>query len=212
MADWSSLPDGEQLQRRLQEDEEAGEYTKYVAGVEALLQATLRATLPDDLVERLWRQLVVTCNAFAIRCIDQKKHATALELLGRATTLAENEEVMSRAGTMELKAFIADTNAFYYYRRNKAEAALAYVQKAMRTHVHLKDWSHVAKCHLHTGCILSKLNRHDEAIRCLAQVLSMVESGELEVGGTQPQKLCLVAVGTLKHKADSPLAPYKLAI
>ena len=79
------------------------------------------------------------------------------------------------------------------------EAALAFVQKAMRTHVHLKDWSHVAKCHLHTGCILSKLNRHDEAIRCLAQVLSMVESGELEVGGTQPQKLCLVAVGASRE-------------
>jgi hypothetical protein len=52
----------------------------------------------------------------------------------------------------------------------------------------------VAKCHLHSACVLSRLNRKDEAIRCNGQVLTLVESGRLEVGGTAPQKLCLVAV------------------
>ena len=57
-----------------------------------------------------------------------------------------------------------------------------------------QDWSHVAKCHLHSACVLSRLQRKDEAIRCNAQVLALVESGRLEVGGSAPQKLCLVAV------------------
>lgn len=29
----------------------------------------------------------------------------------------------------------------------------------------------MTKCHLHSSVVLSKLNRHDEALRCLGQVL-----------------------------------------
>ncbi|CAB1096700.1 unnamed protein product [Ectocarpus sp. CCAP 1310/34] len=57
-----------------------------------------------------------------------------------------------------------------------------------------QDWGHVAKCHLHSSMVLSKLNRHDEALRCLGQVLAMVQEGKLDVGGNSPQKLCLVAI------------------
>lgn len=45
-----------------------------------------------------------------------------------------------------------------------------YVQKAMKVHWNMKDFSHTAKCHLHTSAILGRLRRHDEAIRCNAQV------------------------------------------
>jgi hypothetical protein len=41
----------------------------------------------------------------------------------------------------------------------------------------MEDWAHVAKVHLHSGCVLAKLNRKDEAIRCNAQVMRMHESG-----------------------------------
>ena len=159
-----------------------------------MLGAFLRADLPDNVVPRLWRQLVVTMNAFATRCVDQKNYAAALDMLVRATELAENGEIFERRVTAELKAFIHDTYAYYYYKRKKIEAALQYSERAMKTHAAMKDWAHVAKCHLHAGSILSRLGRKDEAIRCNAQVLRMVESGQLEVGGSQPQKLCLVAV------------------
>eukprot|EP00752_Nemacystus_decipiens_P002057 g1969.t1 len=78
--------------------------------------------------------------------------------------------------------------------RGKSSAALDYVQRAMKTHARMRDWGHVTKCHLHSSVILSKLNRHDEALRCLGQVLAMVEEGNLDVGGNSPQKLCLVAI------------------
>ena len=87
---------------------------------------------------------------------------------------------MNRAGSMELKAFIADTSAFYYYRRNKASAALQCVNKAMRTHTRRREWAHVAKCHLHTGTILAKLQKHDESVRCMGQVLGMVLRSQLK--------------------------------
>ncbi|CAM9282676.1 unnamed protein product [Ascophyllum nodosum] len=64
----------------------------------------------------------------------------------------------------------------------------------MRVHARTEDWGHVAKCHLHSAVVLSRLNRHDEALRCLGQVLSMVQEGKLDVGGNSPQKLCLVAI------------------
>ena len=50
------------------------------------------------------------------------------------------------------------------------------------------------RCHLHTAHILSKLERHDEAIRCLGQVLSMVDDGSLDVGSNNAQQLLLVSV------------------
>merc|ERR1712194_425116 len=38
------------------------------------------------------------------------------------------------------------------------------------------------------------MNRHEESIKCMAQVLEMVEDERLQVGGTNAQKICMVAV------------------
>mmetsp|Transcript_14652 Transcript_14652/g.47387 ORF Transcript_14652/g.47387 Transcript_14652/m.47387 type:complete len:268 (-) Transcript_14652:301-1104(-) len=94
----------------------------------------------------------------------------------------------------QLRAFVDDSHAFYYYTRAKAHAALMYATRAMRVHARRRDWPHVAKCHLHSAAILSKLRRHAEAARCLGQVLHLVETGELDDRGDAPHKLCLVAV------------------
>lgn len=69
-AEWTGLLPGEaglKLQADLDALEEAREYERYAALAEATLEASLRAAMPDDLVVRLWRQLVVTLNAFASR-------------------------------------------------------------------------------------------------------------------------------------------------
>ena len=58
----------------------------------------------------------------------------------------------------------------------------------------------MAKGQLHIASILARLSRHDEAIRCLAQVLVLVDDGRLEVGGSAPQKLCLVAVAYVEGR------------
>ena len=84
--------------------------------------------------------------------------------------------------------------SYYYYKRGKPHAALQYAEKAMKLHFRLKQWEHVAKCHLHSGAILSKLQRHDEAIRAMGQVLKMVEDERLESGGPSSQKICLIAI------------------
>lgn len=159
-----------------------------------MLDTYLRGHMADEVVVNLWRQMVVTMNAFASRCIDKGDYNTGYQILSRASTLAENEEIFSRNSSLHLKAFIHDTYAYYYYRKKKAQAALSFSQKAMKVHHRMQDWAHVSKCHLHSGAILGRLGRHDEAVRCYAQVLALVEDGSLNVGGTQPQKLCMVAV------------------
>ena len=74
-AEWTALQpgdDGQRLQATLDAMEEQLQYEQYVATVQAMLEANLRATVPDEVVGRLWRQLVVTSNAFASRFVRQK--------------------------------------------------------------------------------------------------------------------------------------------
>jgi len=200
-AEWSALEEFAQasptLRKDLQELEKKGQYRAYIAMVAGLLSSSMRVqvdTKTTALLERMWRQMVVTCNAFGVRCIDQKKYAKALELLERASELAGFEDVISHSLVKELKAFVNDSYAYYYMRRKKPSAALQYITNAMKTHAKRHDWSHVAKCHLHTAVILGKLERHDEAIRCLGQVLSMVSDGMLEVGSNNAQQLLMVSI------------------
>ena len=175
-AEWGALEEfakSPTLRKDLEALKEKGRYTVYIATIEGLLSASMRVQADVEttqLMERLWRQMVVTCNAFGVRCLEQKKYPKALELLERANDLAGYEDIIPHHLVQELKAFVMDSFAYYYIRRNKPSAALQYITNAMKAHTRRRDWPHVAKCHLHTACILSKLDRHDESIRCLGQV------------------------------------------
>ena len=148
----------------------------------------------------MWRQLVVCCNIFGVKYTEREQYGKGLQLFERAQFLLQNdgdvESVDAFVGKVKikLKAFLWDSFAYYYYRRRKPSAATEYVQKAIRVHVKLEQWEHVAKCQLHAGAILGLRTRYDEAIHCLTQILELVEDERLEVGGTSAQKICMVAV------------------
>ena len=181
----------------LQEKGTYSAYSQYIATVEGLLSAGMRGqmdTQTTQLMERLWRQMVVTCNAFGVRCLEQKKYASALSLLEKANDLAGYEDVIPHHLVQELKAFVSDSFSYYYMRRNKPSASLQYITAAMKAHTKRRDYPHMAKCLLHTSCILSKLERHEESTRCLQQVLGMVDDGHLDVGSNNAQHLLLVSV------------------
>eukprot|EP00948_MAST-09A_sp_MAST-9A-sp1_P002945 g2945.t1 len=159
---------------------------------------------------RQWRQLAVVTNIFGMKCVNEGRFVIALTLLKKAKVYAsmdhgeildevneEDDDVtgeFSAASRHEMKAFVNDSMAYYYYRRHKPSAALQYIQKALRTHRRLEQWHHTAKCLLHLGCILSKLKKHDGAIRAMGDVLQMVEDERLEHGGASAQKICMIAV------------------
>lgn len=62
--------------------EEQGRYSRYVCTVEAHILRwngrTLRNEEFSDLKRKLWRQLIITCNCFATRLIEKRKHARAM--------------------------------------------------------------------------------------------------------------------------------------
>ncbi|ETV95158.1 hypothetical protein, variant [Aphanomyces invadans] len=177
------------------------EFEQYLAVVETLLMSRVRAKQPqggaplDELDLKLWKQFVITANAFASRAIDLKKFPLALTLVKKTEAILDGATCLSASRT-ELLAYIADTYAYYYYSRNKASAAMTYLSKAHGVHSKHGEWSHLAKCKLHMANLLSKLEQHPEAVVQLQLILALVEEAKLEDdgGGASAQKLCLVAV------------------
>eukprot|EP00968_Pinguiococcus_pyrenoidosus_P007565 scaffold503_cov375-Pinguiococcus_pyrenoidosus.AAC.23 len=149
------------------------------------------------LLPTLWRQLVLTCLDFSQRLCETRrcKFHRALSLMKRGDTLAQTAvQLAPSLCEVSLRAFVHDAYAFYFWRRRKNSAALEHAEKAMRLHARVREWLHSATSLLHVGAVLSRFARHDEAIRCLGQILEMVDCRKLDLGGLTSQKLCLVAV------------------
>ena len=209
------------LCKQLKRLEQQAKYFRYVTCVEKLLREYSEKNRAEDEEEkleaeaagedeselgeeldiqeqRLWRQLIVCCNVFGVKLTEDLKFKQALEMLQNAEAYIQNVTCLDdpSAGNLrvQLRAYLWDSTAFYYFKRGKMNAAAMYTQKAMKAHVRLKQWEHIAKCHLHCGTILSMMKQHEASIECLNQVLLLVHEGKLEVGGTSAQKICMVAV------------------
>ena len=169
-SEWDCLPEGDDMRLDLQALDEAGKYVEYLSCVEASLNAYVRRRCDGEgeqgrLFGRLWRQLCVTACVFVSRAVDQRRPALAMKLLDRAKqySVASAAHVQVKADARELQAFVEDAYAYYYYCRGKYHAALHCVVKAMKIHVRQEEHAHVAKCHVHSACILSRLRRRPES-------------------------------------------------
>ncbi|GAB9468516.1 hypothetical protein Gpo141_00005832 [Globisporangium polare] len=180
------------------------QFSLCVTTLESLLISLVRARGVDDLETKLWKQLVVTCNAFASRCIDYKKFTVALQLIKQAEQLIHNSILVDDTTRFELLAYLYDTYAHYYYRKQKPHAGLQYILKAHEIHSRQSNWSHLAKCRLHIANLLSFQFKHADAMDYMASILEMIEENKLEGqgesggggggDGASAQKICLAAV------------------
>lgn len=176
------------------------QFSLCVTTLESLLISLVRARGVDELETKLWKQLVVTCNAFASRCIDYKKFTVALQLIKQAEQLIHNSILVDDTTRLELLAYLYDTYAHYYYRKQKPHAGLQYILKAHEIHSKQSNWSHLAKCRLHIANLLSFQLKHADAIGYMASILAMIEENKLEEqgenggDGASAQKICLAAV------------------
>ncbi|TMW56193.1 hypothetical protein Poli38472_008841 [Pythium oligandrum] len=188
------------LCEELRQMEAKQQYAQCITTVETLLISLVRARGVDVLETKLWKQLVVTCNAFASRCVDYKKFPVALQLMQLAEHLIHNSVLVDDTMRMELLAYLYDTYAHYYYKRRKPHAGLQYMVKAQEIHARQSSWSHVAKCQLHTANLLSFQGKHLEALASMARILELIEENKLEDepgahgDGASAQKICLAAV------------------
>jgi hypothetical protein len=84
-AEWGALEEftqNDNLRKELEGLKEKGRYATYIATVEGLLAASMRVqadTQTTALMERLYRQMVVTCIAFGVRSLEQKKYPQVRE-------------------------------------------------------------------------------------------------------------------------------------
>ena len=145
--------------------EERGNYMKYIRLVESSIIDMISRTNSEehqDAKRRLWRQLVITTNGFAIKCTEQRQPSKAMgefessldvciysfeldnliaifsvpaELIDKSLSLIESEVVLlPEADRKELTAAVKETQAYYYIRRAKPSASLQYVISAINLH------------------------------------------------------------------------------
>ncbi|KAL7688206.1 putative tetratricopeptide-like helical domain superfamily [Plasmopara halstedii] len=189
-----------QLCEEVRQLEAKKKFAHCISILESLLTSLIRSHGADKLETQLWKQLVVTCNAFASRCIDYRKFSAGLQLMKQAEHLIDNSILVSSPMRMELLAYLYDTYAHYYYRRRRTHAGLQYIMKAYDIHCRQKSWSHLAVCRLHIANLLSFQLKHTEAVKHMACILKMIEENKLDatsgraLNSDSAQKLCLAAV------------------
>ena len=147
------------------------------------------------LLRRLWTQLIATGCVFATKLVNTNCAEKSLTLLQNVRDLAHTEDRNLSSVRRDVIPFIHDTLGMYYYKRNKYEAGLEYVRRALRLHQNREDWIGVSKCRLHEAALLGRMRKYKKALKCLGYVISNMESGKLESSTiSQAERLCMVAV------------------
>jgi hypothetical protein len=188
----------DELSEALSGLERDGRYDKYLDVVERLLLPRVRAEDRGPMPAQQWRQAVVAATVFAAKFADEDRWSQSLSTLRRAQEMIAADPFMELPARRELTGFVLDGFASYYYRRRRLQAALQASRRAGKAHASLSQWEHVAKCHLHTACVLSRMGKHGESARTVGRVLQLMEADKLEGEGTAkgatPQKLCMLSV------------------
>ena len=113
--------------------------------------------LPVDILVALWKQMIFTANAMGILAIQNKKVDLGLQIFKMANEWSEREDILNDDIRKLLKAYMNDSNAYYYYRKKNFGIALSLAKRSIkefssRGHASSIDLA-VAKLHL--ACILA---------------------------------------------------------
>lgn len=141
-----------------------------------------------------FRQLVLVANAFAILCVEKKDYDTAMLIIRTAEKLVGREEIFPPEIRVELKAYVNQSLAYYFYRTKKAGAALSHTNLALQTYRKVESDSDIATCLLHLSCCHFQVGKFKAAHKVLYDVLGMVDDGKIAFDESQPKELCLVAI------------------
>jgi len=148
-----------------------------------------------ELKQKLWRQLIITCNCFATRLIEKRKYSKAMEMLERALGFIGSElGLLPEHNCEELTAIVKDTYAYYYIRRSKPSASYQYLISAINIYKRRNDALNVAKCRLHQSFIQCAQNKYSNSMESLRKILTMVENGALDIESDYNQVLLLSSV------------------
>ena len=168
-----------------------GKYLKYIDTVKTALcsaptrlnELTESQKPSKQTMDLLWRQLILIVNSFSIKLIQQRKYPQSIDLIDTSkdlvsyldTTRADSKDIID-----EVNGYIKDSLAYYYSKRDKPSAALKYIVEAISLQKKRQDKINLMRCNLHRSFILQQLNRYDEAMKILKDVLKMVDNGSLD--------------------------------
>lgn len=168
-------------------------------------------TLPE--LRLLWRQLLMAAIAIGVLCTER---GGALFDRGMdCFTLCDtwlrdfDELVPLRRDRRELKAFVQDAMAFYFFKRKRSLAARAFSEQAMALFRETQNAEMEAQCLLHIAAVQCQLSQFKESHATLFHFLAMVETGRLAFAQATPKQLCMVAVAyhnlaVVQLKLDAP--------
>jgi len=142
----------------------------------------------------LWRQLVVTGNAFACLCLNEKRNELAMSIMQRAKAWAGRKDILPKDVIQELVGYVSDAMGFYYFRCRKAAAALSEVRRAEKLLEKSRAYDAVAIARLHMAAVLCQQGAFRESHKVIYSVIAMVEEGRLSFDEANPKQLCIVAV------------------
>lgn len=120
--------------------------------------------LSEEVLLKLWKQLIYTAIAMGILSIEQKQLDEGMSMFKRAETWASNDDlIQSRLLRKELKAHCKDAIAYYFFRKGKSYSALAYSEEALELYEEVNEMEGVSTCLLHIAAVYSQVGNFKEA-------------------------------------------------
>lgn len=152
-------------------------------------------TIPREHVNILWKNLIFTCNAFALICMENNNSELGMDLLNRAESLAKRDDMLPSKMRKEMKAYVYNGMAFYFYKKASTATCLKFSEKAYKLHEEVNNVEYAALCLLHRSASFTQACKFKEAHKAIMAFMDYLEDGDLANLACTPRQLCLVAIG-----------------
>ena len=128
--------------------------------------------LPLKIMILLWRQLVLTCNAMASIAVQNKKPDLCGKILRLAESYSSRTDVLTPEIRRELKAYVNESSAYFYFRKKNYGIAANLIRKALQEYESRgADFNqHLAICKLRVGCIESLNSQYKKSHEIICEV------------------------------------------
>ena len=115
-------------------------------------------------IELLWVQLIMTTIAIGLLCVEKKDFDTSMQFFNIAEGFSKNDDILTtKRKRKESRAYIKDAMAFYFFRKGRAVAALAYSQQALDVFDQFSNVEGVGICLLHIACTYCQVSNFKES-------------------------------------------------
>lgn len=114
----------------------------------------------------MWQKLVLTANAFATLLIERKDFPKSMQILQLVETWMIRDDIFATQRLkVELKSYVNNTLANYFFRRKMTKAAFSHTKLALTAQKKLKLNDCVATSLLHLSCCEYQVSHFKEAHR-----------------------------------------------